>query len=135
MPPSPAGCSMTRGLSVIANWPSRKKPSRGVVAIQLGLPRPALRNAVCVVREVFLASLISSSLISNGPNVSNFWSFKRSMFFTFQEMSRQKHDEDHAPGREKSVANSVSNRVTQRRDLTVRPIGKQAQRGCCCESA
>src|SRR6516225_9422035 len=72
MPPRPAGCSMTRLLSVIANCPSRKKPSRGVVAIQLGLPRPALRKADCVVREVFLASLISSSLISNGLRVSNF---------------------------------------------------------------
>ncbi len=72
IPPRPAGCSITRLLSVIANWPSRKKPSRGVVAIQLGLPRPALRNADCVVREVFFASLMSSSLISNGLRVSNF---------------------------------------------------------------
>ncbi len=72
IPPSPAGCSITRLLSVIANWPSRKKPSRGVVAIQLGLPRPALRKADCEVREVFFASLMSSSLISNGLRVSNF---------------------------------------------------------------
>ena len=52
IPPRPAGCSITRLLSVIANWPSRKKPSRGVVAIQLGLPRPAFRNADCVVRSL-----------------------------------------------------------------------------------
>jgi hypothetical protein len=56
---------------VRANWPRRKKPSRGSVAIQFGLPRPALRKAVCVVLDVFLASLISSSLISNGPILSN----------------------------------------------------------------
>jgi hypothetical protein len=30
--------------SVSANWPRRKNASRGVVAIQFGLPRPALRN-------------------------------------------------------------------------------------------
>ena len=52
MPPIPAGCSITRLLSVMANWPSRKKPSRGVVAIQFGLPRPAFRNADCVVFDV-----------------------------------------------------------------------------------
>ena len=74
IPARPAGCSITRRLSVRANWPSRKKPSRGVVAIQLGLPRPALRKADCVVFDVFLASLISSSLISNGLRVSNFFS-------------------------------------------------------------
>ena len=30
--------------------------SRGVVATQLGFPRPAFKNADCVVREVFLAT-------------------------------------------------------------------------------
>jgi len=43
-----------------------------VVATQFGLPRPALRNADCVVREVFFASSISSFLISNGLSASNF---------------------------------------------------------------
>ena len=57
MPPIPAGCSITRLLSVIANWPSRKKPSRGVVAIQLGLPRPALRKADCVVLRRLLGEV------------------------------------------------------------------------------
>ena len=57
MPPMPAGCSITRLLSVMANWPSRKKPSRGVVAIQLGLPRPAFRNADCVVLRGLLGQL------------------------------------------------------------------------------
>ena len=43
MPPTPGGRSSTRLLSLIANCPRRKKASRGSVAIQLGLPRPALR--------------------------------------------------------------------------------------------
>src|SRR5262249_56447375 len=70
VPPSP-----TRRSSDL----SRKKPSRGVVATQLGLPRPALRNADCVVRDVFLASLISSSLISNGLRASNLRSVRMSV--------------------------------------------------------
>jgi hypothetical protein len=40
---------------MIANWPSRKKPSRGVVAIQFGLPRPASRKADWVVLDASLA--------------------------------------------------------------------------------
>src|SRR2546421_5574826 len=61
IPPRPAGCFITRVLSVRANWPSRKKASRGGVALPLGLPRPALRNADCLVFDAFFASLISSS--------------------------------------------------------------------------
>ena len=57
IPPIPGDCSITRLLSVMANWPSRKKPSRGVVAIQLGLPRPAFRNADCVVLRGLLGQL------------------------------------------------------------------------------
>src|SRR6267142_3311564 len=43
MPPTPGGRSSTRLLSVTENCPSRKKASRGSVAIQFGLPRPAFR--------------------------------------------------------------------------------------------
>ena len=46
MPPR-SGSSQTRFDSCSANWPSRKNASRGVVATQFGLPRPALRN-LCV---------------------------------------------------------------------------------------
>ena len=60
MPPIPAACSITRLLSVMANWPSRKKPSRGVVAIQLGLPRPAFRKADCVVLRGLLGQARSA---------------------------------------------------------------------------
>src|SRR6267142_3377344 len=128
IPPTPAGCSITRLLSVIANWPSRKKPSRGVVAIQLGLPRPALRNADCVVRDVFLARLISSSLISNGPSVSNLRSFTRSMIVTFQRTLRQKHDGDHAPDRKKGVADSIGHCVSQCGHLALADVADQAER-------
>ena len=84
MPPTPAACSMTRLLSLMANCPSRKKPSRGVVAIQLGLPRPAFRKADCVRCEVFFASLISSSLISNGLSVSKLLSSASSVAISYQ---------------------------------------------------
>ena len=43
MPPTPGGRSSTRLLSVMANCPSRKNASRGSVATQFGLPRPAFR--------------------------------------------------------------------------------------------
>jgi hypothetical protein len=43
MPPTPGGRSSTRLLSVTANCPSRKNASRGSVATQFGLPRPAFR--------------------------------------------------------------------------------------------
>src|SRR5438270_455286 len=62
----------------MANWPSRKNPSRGVVEIQLGLPRPAFRNADCDVLEVALARSMSSFLISKGLKVSNFLSVRMS---------------------------------------------------------
>ncbi len=70
MPPMPAGLFMTRRLSVIANWPSRKKPSRGVIATQFGLPRPALSSAIEDVCAVSLARRMSSSLISKGLSFS-----------------------------------------------------------------
>jgi hypothetical protein len=54
----------------MANCPSREEASRGVVAIQLGFPRPALRNADCVVREVSPGQLDQLVLISNGLGVS-----------------------------------------------------------------
>src|SRR5882672_9794487 len=79
MPASPAVCSIVRRLSVMANWPSRKKPSRAAVAIQFGLPRPALRKATLLASLDLRASAISSSLISNGLNPSRRRSFRTSM--------------------------------------------------------
>src|SRR5690349_22870790 len=126
MPPRPAGWSITRLLSVIANWPSRKKASRGVVATQFGLPRPALRNADCVVRDAFLAKLISSSLISNGLRASNLrkvrmsaitysqflWSLDqrikadatRCRSIACLRRLAQHHHQDHSPDRQQRVA-------------------------------
>src|SRR3974377_1332053 len=114
LPPIPGECSITLLLSVMANWPSRKKPSRGVVATQLGLPRPAFRNADWVVRDVFLARLISSSLILNGLRASNLRSVMISVITCSYQHGiadvagiwearlrlshlGQQHDEDHSP--------------------------------------
>jgi hypothetical protein len=69
---------MVRWLSVMANWPSRKKAERGSVAIQLGLPRPALRYAICEAFAVFAATFARSFLISNGLSVSYCCSVKGS---------------------------------------------------------
>src|SRR5579862_9592651 len=134
MPPIPAGWSITRLLSVMANWPRRKNPSRGVVATQLGLPRPALRNADWVVREVFLARLISSSLISNGLRASNLRSVRMSVMICSCQFGKnraghsparlgvfrglcQQHDEHHSPERQQRVSNRVGDRVTEARNL------------------
>src|SRR6266446_3461928 len=130
MPPMPAGCSITRRLSVIANWPSRKKPSRGVVAIQFGLPRPAFRNAWAERFDVAFARVISSSLISNGLRDSRFRSFTRSMTVSYVPWisSRQQHDEDHAPDREQRVPDGVGHRVTERGHLALPDVADQAER-------
>ena len=67
MPPR-SGSSQTRFDSCSANWPSVKNASRGVVATQFGLPRPASRNwwvaAFCC--EKSRAQRISSSLSWKG---------------------------------------------------------------------
>ena len=70
MPPTPGGRSNTRLLSVMANCPSRKKASRGSVATQFGLPRPAFRKVSDDSSAAFVATLATKSLISNGPS---FW--------------------------------------------------------------
>ena len=67
MPPR-SGSSQTRFDSSSANCPSKKKLSRGVVAIQLGFPRPASRNlwVAASPAEKRRAHPISSSLSWNG---------------------------------------------------------------------
>src|SRR5580765_3432517 len=72
MPPTPGGRSSTRLLSVTANCPSRKNPSRGSVAPQFGLPRPALRYVIDASCADFDATLARKSLIWNGPSFSYF---------------------------------------------------------------
>ena len=79
IPPTPGGRSITRLLSTSANCPSRKNASRGSVAIQFGLPRPALRYVTCEVPATLLAALARKSLISNGLNPSYSRSFMMSM--------------------------------------------------------
>ena len=48
------------------DWPSEKKASRGVVAVQLGLPRPALRKSEGLPAAVSLAAVMRKSFNSNG---------------------------------------------------------------------
>src|SRR5712675_2341936 len=110
----------------MANWPNRKKPSRGVVEIQLGLPRPAFRNADCDVLEATLARSMSSFLISKGLKVSNFLSVRRSAMvsscagllvqkrresreYRSHRVSRLSHQDDknHSPDRQQRVSNRV----------------------------
>ena len=79
MPPTPGGRSSTRLLSVTANCPSRKNASRGSVATQFGLPRPAFRYEVDASCAAFDATLARKSLISNGPSFSYCLSFMSSI--------------------------------------------------------
>jgi len=75
----------------------QENPSRGVVATQFGLPLPAFRKALCVVLEVFLASLISSSLISNGLKAAKFCSVKRSAMAHLAVWRRDREVETNYP--------------------------------------
>src|SRR3989440_13032621 len=128
MPPTPAGRSSTRLLSVIANWPSRKKASRGSVAIQLGLPRPAFRYVIDAAFEVLSAALIKKSLISKGLSVS--YSFRvRTSIDLF--LLAQQNDEDHAPDRKQGIADGVGNGVAQRGHLALGAVADQTERGGC----
>src|SRR6516164_7621456 len=127
IPPTPGGRSSTRLLSVMANCPRRKNASRGSVATQFGLPRPAFRYDREFSSAVFDATFWTKSLISNGPSLSNSFSFAVSdngrlprrgcrlafpvrddlrvvvIFFLLLNQcsenvfSRQQHDDDHAP--------------------------------------
>src|SRR5207342_1954210 len=76
IPPTPGGRSSTRLLSVMANCPRRKNASRGSVATQFGLPRPAFRYDKEFSSAVFDATFWTKSLISNGPSLSYCWYFK-----------------------------------------------------------
>src|SRR5262245_830973 len=126
MPPTPAGRSSTRLLSVMANWPSRKNASRGSVAIQLGLPRPALRYAIDAAFEVLSAALARKSLISNGLRLS--YSFRvRTSIDLF--LLAQQNDEDHAPDREQRVADRIGDGVAERRHLALGSVADQTERG------
>ena len=84
MPPTPGGRSSTRLLSVIANCPSRKNASRGSVATQFGLPRPAFRYEVDDSFAAFDATLARKSLISNGPSFSYCLSVMSSIDFSLR---------------------------------------------------
>src|ERR1700730_18171737 len=147
IPPTPGDCSITRLLSVMANWPSRKNPSRGVVEIQLGLPRPAFRNADCDVLEAALARSMSSFMISKGLKVSNFLSVRRSAMAsscgglfvqTWRKQRKaesrrsrlgQQNDKNHSPDCQQRVADRVGNGVAEPRNLALGAVVDHAERG------
>src|ERR1700710_823477 len=121
----------------MANWPSRKNPSRGVVEIQLGLPRPAFRNADCDVLETALARSMSSFLISKGLKVSNFLRVRMSAMtssygglfaqtwrkqgYRSHRLSRlsQQNDKNHSPDRQQRVSDRVGDGVAESRNLAL----------------
>src|SRR6187551_2855172 len=74
IPPTPGGKSSTRLHSVMANCPRRKNASRGSVATQFGLPRPAFRYESEFSCAVVEATFCTKSLISNGPSFLNSFS-------------------------------------------------------------
>ena len=159
MPPTPAGCSMSRLLSVMANWPSRKKPSRGVVATQFGLPRPAFRNADCVVFDVALGQVDqlvldleraqSLEFLQRHKVGHDFLLFLRdsvdggvmkgksmstaSRAHAHQDFSPlgQQNDQHHSPDRQQRVPDRVGHRVTEPGNLTLGTVIDHAERGCC----
>src|SRR5438105_2442230 len=140
IPPTPGGRSSTRLLSVTANCPNRKNASRGAVATQFGLPRPAFRYEREFSCADFVANLATKSLISNGPNFSYCLRFKSigfilvSLAFSsllFQPcaenvLSRKQHDDDHAPDGEQGVADGVGDGVTEGGYLALAQIADQA---------
>src|SRR6185436_5840872 len=133
MPPTPGGRSRTRLLSVIANCPSRKNASRGAVATQFGLPRPAFRYEREFSCADFVATLATKSLISNGPNFSYCLRSKSidiSLWVLNPEMraSRHQHDDDHAPDREQRITDGIGDGVPECRDLALGLIADQAER-------
>src|SRR4051812_5506069 len=115
MPPMPGGRSSTRRLSVIANWPSRKKASRGVVAIQFGLPRPALMKETADTSDAACACSIRKSLISKGLSFSYVFRFITSMIRLRRRGrgSAGHQDHCHAKDCEQRVAHRVGHAVAQ----------------------
>src|SRR5438477_854833 len=135
IPPTPGGRSSTRLLSVTANCPNKKNASRGAVATQFGLPRPAFRYEREFSCADFVANLATKSLISNGPNFSYCLRFMSIDFLllslAFPSLlfkSRQQHDDDHAPNSEQGVANGVGDGVAERGDLALGLVANQAER-------
>src|SRR5437660_2816015 len=124
MPPTPGGRSSTRLLSVIANCPSRKNASRGSVATQFGLPRPAFRYERDDSSADFDATLARKSLISNGPSFSYFWSVNSSMDsprgLVDETRALGKHQNyDQAPQREQRVADRVGHCIAEHRNVAI----------------
>src|SRR4051812_46646505 len=128
IPPTPGGRSSTRLLSVTANCPRRKYASRGSVATQFGLPRPAFRYEIDDSCAAVDATLATKSLISKGPSFSYCLSVKTSIGFSVSVSSREQEDQDHPPDREQRVSDGIGHGVAERRHLAFGLIANQAER-------
>src|SRR5580704_4842045 len=135
MPARPASLRIVRAHSSTANCPSRKKPSRGLVAIQFGFPRPALRKALVAEVEAFFARSINSSLISNGLSFSKSRSLMASIAslpsnFVLRSRSRQQQDDHQAEDGQQRVADRVGHAVAERGNLALGRFLDHAEGGC-----
>src|SRR5690606_18687719 len=111
-PPTPSGIyENERSDSRMANRPSCQKACRGTVARKLGLPRPAfsIRQSLRL-----LASLISSSLSSNGDRLESLarsgWFMLCSCWILLDRVNGVPLDETHdqrAEQRQQHVGNGV----------------------------
>ena len=70
MPPMPPGRSIVRGLSVTANWPSRKKRRPGLGGDPVRVAAAGVEIGHLRGSAVLVAIAARSFLISNGPSVS-----------------------------------------------------------------
>src|SRR5215831_1304439 len=72
--------SRTRRHSASANLPNRKNASRGSVAIQFGLPRPAFSICIAPALELSFDSVIRWSFSSNGESLLSAFCVARLVF-------------------------------------------------------
>src|SRR5213079_464547 len=118
IPPTPGGRSSTRLLSVTANCPRRKNASRGSVATQFGLPRPAFRYDREFSSAVFDATFWTNSLISNGP------SFSISFSLALSDNLRLKEFEKLGPFEIKDFVQKVASKTALENSLSYLNAGR-----------
>src|SRR5271165_4139924 len=123
MPPIPSFRRM-RSDSAMPKCPSRKNALRGSVAIQFGLPRPAFRKACAAFLALHRASLISSSLTSNG--LSSSYVLRLSACMCVGSLCQQ-HDDDHAPDCQQRVSHRVRHGVAEPWDLALGGFADHAE--------
>src|SRR5258706_12901372 len=124
--------SRIRRHSARANLPNKKNASRGSVAIQFGLPRPAFSICAVACCAVSLARWIRLSFSSKGDSLESALCSSRVVLSSIVGSPhwrlRQQYDDDHPPDREQCVAHGVGDGVAERRHLALRLIAHQAER-------